>query len=46
MAHAGVKGYFGRPLVNGASNGERTVEAVMQALTEFSMDANCGKSNL
>lgn len=28
MSHAGVKGYFGRPLVNGVSNAERTLEKI------------------
>ncbi|GJL92141.1 hypothetical protein [Hyphococcus sp.] len=28
MTHAGVDGYFGRPYVNGASNAQRTLEAI------------------
>lgn len=32
MIHAGVKGYFGRPLVNGVSNAERTVEKIASLL--------------
>lgn len=32
MTHAGVKGYFGRPPVNGISNSERTAEMVAKLL--------------
>lgn len=33
MTHAGVKGYFGRPKVNGVSNAERTVEKIAMVLS-------------
>ncbi|WDI30538.1 hypothetical protein PUV54_11280 [Hyphococcus flavus] len=33
MIHAGVKGYFGRPLVNGVSNGERTAKKIASLLS-------------
>ncbi len=32
MFHAGVRGYFGRPLVNGVSNAERTVEKIAELM--------------
>lgn len=32
MSHAGVKGYFGRPPVNGVSNAERTLEKIAELI--------------
>ncbi|MEO1136168.1 MAG: hypothetical protein AAFW68_06100, partial [Pseudomonadota bacterium] len=33
IIHAGVKGYFGRPPVNGISNSERTAEKIASLLS-------------
>ena len=32
VTHAGVDGYFGRPVIDGASNAQRTVEAITQLM--------------
>ena len=34
MTHAGVKGYFGRPPINGVSNAERTMNAILSIIDE------------
>lgn len=34
MIHAGVRGYFGRPPVNGVSNAERTIEKIAELLDQ------------
>ncbi len=32
VAHAGVRGYFGRPLINGVSNAQRTLEIIAELI--------------